>query len=140
MLKKIIIAAIITVVVSLGFAGSVYAYQKEAAKQNPEKESFLSDGYGHRFLAAENHNEDCQGDCECLEYEYNHEWKHNRQSQAKEGCEHERNMHEYKHSHDRQDDCEEEHHMNEYKHNYDYQNEKTEHFEDGQGRRNSRDR
>jgi len=140
MLKKIIIAAIITAVVSLGFAGSIYAYQKEAAKQNPEKESFLSDGSGRRFLAAGNHNEDCPDDCDCLEYEYNHEWKHNRQYQVKEDREHERHMHEYKHNHDRQDDCEEEHHMNEYKHNYDYQNEKTEHFEDGQGRRNSRDR
>jgi len=135
MLKKIIIAAIITAVVSLGFAGSIYAYQKEAAKQNPEKESFLSDGFGNRFLATENHNEDCQGDCECSEYEYNHEWKHNRQSQAKEDCEQERNMNEYKYSYDCQDG-EAEHSGR----GNDCQNEKTECFEDGQGRRNGRDK
>ncbi len=135
MLKKIIIAAIITAVVSLGFAGSIYAYQKEAAKQNPEKEGFLSDGSGNRFLAAGNSSKDCQGDCECSEYEYSHEWKHNRQSQSKEDCEHERNMNEYKHSYNRQDG-EAEH----FGRGNDCQNEETERFEDGQGRRNSRDR
>lgn len=135
MLKKIIIAVIVIAVVSLGSAGYIYAYQKEAAKQNPEREGFSSDGMEYGFGSRCNHNKDCQSDCEGLEYEYKHEWSHNYQYQVKDDCEGERylNGYEYKYSHDYKNDGAEY-----FGHRHSYQNDDEECLSYKQDRRNSR--
>jgi len=120
-LKKIMIAVVVIAVVSLGSAGSIYAYQKEEVKQDTSEERFLTDGMEYGYGFRYNYKEDCQNDCECLKNEYYYYHNHSYQHQINNDCEQDCQLNEHK-----------------YSHNYNYQNDKGTEYSGNEHGRGSR--
>jgi len=86
MIKKIIIGIIITAVLSLGAAGSIYAYQKEQSKlntatltANDKNDGSVSSAeneyqYGNAYGKTEK-NGNCESENNCYSWEHNYRYQ-----------------------------------------------------------------